>query len=769
MKALAQALGSGWLSLATAAGTSAADQVPGGATSAHAAPDVLSSLAIILCVAAVTTVVFQRIHQPVVLGYLLAGLIVGPHMPVPLFADIKIAHLFSDLGVILLMFSLGLEFTLRKLARVGPTAGVVAVIECSLMVGLGYAAAGLLGWRPLERLFAGAFVAISSTTIIVKAFAERKVAGRLGEIVFGILIVEDVVAILLLAVLTAIATGAGLSAGALAATVGRLLAFLAGMMVVGMLVIPRLVRGIARLGRNETTVVACVGICFASALIARSFGYSVALGAFIGGVLVAESGEARTVEQVIEPVKDVFAAVFFVSVGMLIDPRLVGAHIGAILLLALVVIGGKVLGVTLGAFIAGNGVRTSVQAGMSLAQIGEFSFIIVGVGLSLGSVREFLYPVAVAISALTTLLTPWLIRASGPAARALDRRLPHVLQTYASLYGTWVDGLRASPQRRGTPEHRTAWSRIRRLVVLLMVDVGLVTGIVVAASVSLPYLLAWLDAHVRLDPWVAMAVVLGGAAAVATPFAIGAVRVARGLGLALAAEALPHAEARPDAVDRLDLAAAPRRALLVSLQIGILLVAGLPMLAIAQPFLPSFPWAALLGLALLALAVPLWRGAANLDQHVRAGAQVLLEAIGKQSRATESGSHPAGPGVVAEREGHAGARAPGEVAAGAGGPPGQAPIAPSEAEARRLMPGLGSAGALQLTDGHFAVGRTLKQTNLRGETGASVIGIRRAGEALFPTGDERLAAGDTLVLTGTEDAVIAARALLTAGPPGPGA
>jgi len=760
MTAMTTILGSAWASLATATSGATSGGTPDAAVAAaaagHAGPDVLSSLAIILCVAAVTTVVFQRIHQPVVLGYLLAGLLVGPHMPFPLFADVQIAHLFSDLGVILLMFSLGLEFTLRKLARVGPTAGVVAVIECSLMVALGYTVAGLLGWNPLERLFAGAFVAISSTTILVKAFAERKVHGRLTEIVFGILIVEDVVAILLLAVLTAIATGAGLSAGALAATVGRLFAFLAGMMVVGMLVIPRLVRGIARLGRNETTVVACVGICFASALVARSFGYSVALGAFIGGVLVAESGEARTVEHVIEPVKDVFAAVFFVSVGMLIDPRLVGAHAGAILLLALVVVGGKILGVTLGAFIAGNGVRTSVQAGMSLAQIGEFSFIIVGVGLSLGIVREFLYPVAVAISALTTLLTPWLVRASAPAAAAVDRRLPHVLQTYASLYGTWVEGLRASPQRRGTPEHRTAWSRIRRLVVMLLVDVGLVTGIVVTASVGLPYFLAWLGAHLRIDPWVALALVLGIATAVAAPFAIGAVRVARGLGLALAAEALPHADGR------LDLAAAPRRALLVSLQMGILLVAGLPMLAIAQPFLPSFPWAALLGLALLALAVPLWRGAANLDQHVRAGAQLILEAIGNQSRATESGDHPAAGAEQGE-----GSDAPGPAASTApSAPPG---LTASEVEARRLMPGLGSAGALQLTAGHFAVGRTLKQTNLRGETGASVIGIRRGGEALFPTADERLAARDTLVLTSTEDAVIAARALLTGGPPGPGA
>jgi CPA2 family monovalent cation:H+ antiporter-2 len=693
-----------------------------------AGPDVLSSLAIILCVAAVTTVVFQRIHQPVVLGYLLAGLIVGPHMPVPLFADQRIAHLFSDLGVILLMFSLGLEFTLRKLARVGPTAGVIAIIECSLMIGLGYAAAGLLGWTPYERLFAGAFVAISSTTIIVKAFAERQVEGRLGELVFGILIVEDVVAILLLAVLTTIASGAGLSAGALAATVGRLGAFLVGMLVVGMLVIPRLVRLIVRVGRKETIVVACVGICFASALVARSFGYSVALGAFLGGVLVAESGEARTVEHVIEPVKDVFAAVFFVSVGMLIDPRLVAAHAPAIALLALLVVAGKVLGVTLGAFLAGNGVRTSVQAGMSLAQIGEFSFIIVGVGLSLGVVRDFLYPVAVAISAVTTLLTPWMVRASGRAANALDRRLPHVLQTYAGLYGTWVAGLRASPQRRGTAEHRTAWSRIRRLVLLLFIDVALVAAVAIGTSLAFPRSLQWLVAYTRGGAGGARVLLVGGAVALAAPFAVGAVRVARGLGLALAAEALPAT------AGRLDLAAAPRRALLVSLQIAILLVAGLPLVAVTQPFLPRFPLAALLGLGLLALAVPLWRGAADLHGHVRAGAQVILEALGTQSHTADA------PTVETTS------------------------VPTTGDEVQDLLPGMGRAGSLHLKQGDHGVGRSLKETNLRGETGALVIAIQRASGAIFPSADERFAVGDTLVLTGSEEAVAAARALLTNGP-----
>jgi CPA2 family monovalent cation:H+ antiporter-2 len=682
----------------------------------HAPFDVLRSLALILCVAAVTTVIFQQIHQPVVLGYLLAGLIVGPHMPIPLFADVEIAHLFSDLGVILLMFALGLEFTLSKLARVGPTGGVVAVIECSLMIGLGYAVAGLFGWSTTERLFVGAFVAISSTTIIVKAFAENGIAGNFSQIVFGILIVEDVIAILLLAILTTVASGAGLSPGALAMTVGRLAGFLIGMLVVGMLIVPRLVRAITRIGRAETTVVGCVGICFASALLARTFGYSVALGAFLGGVLVAESGQAKAVEHIVEPVKDVFAAVFFVSVGMLIDPRLIAAHWLPIAVLSVVVVVGKVLGVTMGSFIAGNGIRTSVQSGMSMAQIGEFSFIIVGVGLALGVVRDFMYPMAVAISAVTTLATPWLVRIAGPVSSYVDRRLPHALQTYSALYGTWVQQLRTTSNRH------TAWARIRRMIALLFVDVALMVVVLVVTSINFAALnrlaASFLGAHTGM----AQGVVVAGAITLGLPFVVGAIRVARGLGLALAAEALPTA-----AGGAMDLAAAPRRALVVTVQIGILLLAGLPLVAIAQPFWPHLPWAAFLLVGLLALAIPLWRGAMNLHGHVRAGAQVILEALASQSRVA-------------------------------------APNHPPDLDLARLVPGIGDAATVQLTAEHFGSGRTLKQINLRGRTGASVIAIERQGEALFPEADETMRPGDTLVLTGTGDAVHAARLLLTSGP-----
>src|SRR4051794_19035387 len=481
----------------------------------HGGADLLGQLALILCVAAVTTVLFQKIRQPVVLGYLLAGIIVGPHTPVPLFADTGTAQMVSEMGVILLMFSLGLEFSLSKVIRIAPTAGVVGVIECSLMISLGYLSGRLFGWTAYESVFTGAMVAISSTTIVVKAFSEQGTKGKFTEIVLGILIAEDLIAVLLLAILTAVASGAGLSTGALLMTVARLAVFLAALLAVGMLVVPRLVRVLVKLGRNETLVVACVGICFGFALVARYYGYSVALGAFLGGALVSESGEAKKVEHLIEPVRDVFAAVFFVSVGMLIDPHLIAQHWLAVLVLTAGVIAGKVTGVAFGSFIAGNGVRTSVQAGMSLAQIGEFSFIIAGLGLSLRATGTFLYPVAVAVSAVTTLLTPWLLRASTPAAAWVDRRLPQPLQTFVSLYGSWLERLKGSGARS-----KEALA-VRRLVRMILLDAAVLAGIVVSTALGENALRSYLVGKEVFTEVGARALVVGAAGALAAPFCVG--------------------------------------------------------------------------------------------------------------------------------------------------------------------------------------------------------------------------------------------------------
>ncbi|HEY6207458.1 MAG TPA: cation:proton antiporter [Gemmatimonadales bacterium] len=685
----------------------------------HDAHEFLKSLTIVLGVAAVTTVVFQRLRQPVVLGYIIAGLIVGPHVPIPLVADPVVVRTLSELGVILLMFSLGLEFSLRRLAEVGPTAGLTALLETSFMIWLGFTIGRFLGWTGLESLFAGAVIAISSTTIIAQAFEERGVTGKLRDLVLAILIAEDLIAVLLIAILTGVASGSGLAPGPLAATVARLAGFLVALITVGLLLVPRAMRALSRLNRRQTTLVASIGICFAVALLAQVFGYSVALGAFLAGSLIAESGEQKQVAHLVEPVRDVFAAVFFVSVGMLIDPGLVARHwLGAVALTGAVVLG-KVTGVSLGAFLTGTGLRTSIQAGLSLAQIGEFSFIIAGLGLALHATRDFLYPVAVTVSAVTTLLTPWMIRGSDSIVAWVDRKLPRPLQTFAALYSSWLEELRA---RRSAD---TALARVRPLLRLLVVDAALIASIVVATSASIRKIVAFAQSNLGMSELGARLVVIGTALALSAPFCLGVVRVSQKLGVTLARLALPTEQRK-----RVDFAAAPRRMLVVTFQLAAVLLVGTPLLALTQPFLPGVPAAALLGLLVAVLGVAFWRSATNLQGHVRAGAQVILEALTAQAR-------PRAASTESDTLEHL----------------------------QQLLPGLGALAAARLDPGSAAVGKTLAHLNLRGRTGATVLAVTRAeGGVIIPTADEVLRAGDVLALAGSRDAIEAAKGVFSAPP-----
>jgi CPA2 family monovalent cation:H+ antiporter-2 len=677
----------------------------------HDVHEFLRSLSIVLGVAALTTVLFHRLRQPVVLGYILAGLIVGPHLPVPIVADRTIVQTLSELGVILLMFSLGLEFSFAKLARIGFTAGITAVLQSGLMLWLGYSVGRLLGWTTLESVFAGAVIAISSTTIIAKVFDEQQIRGRLRELVVGILLVEDLMAVVFMTVLTAVASGVGLSARELGATVGRLAAFLAVLLVVGMLLVPRLVRAVVRIGSRETTLVASIGVCFATAFVAQQAGYSVALGAFLSGSLVAESGRAYEVEKLVEPVRDMFAAIFFVSVGMLIEPRLVAEHAGAIAAFTAIVIAGKVASVTVGAFITGNGARTSIRAGMSLAQIGEFSFIIAALGLSLGATRDFLYPVAVAVSAITTLTTPWLIRSSDTAAAWVDRKLPHRMQTFSTLYGTWFERLRARP---------AGGAGVARLLRLLVLDAAVLSALIVGTALARDFVTHALADAAGMDPDLAFLLLLAVASSTALPLVIGIGRLSRRLGNTLAISALPRAP------DKADPGAAPRQALDVTLQLAVALGTGIAVLAVTQPFLPGFAGALLFAALLLGFGIAIWRSAAQLESHVRAGAEALVEALTRGARSGAARAH-----------------------------------AEPLPEIHALLPGLGDPVAIALAKDDPATGRSLAELNLRGRTGATILAISREGRSIVaPAAGERLRAGDVLGLVGTQDAIEAAKLAL---------
>jgi len=678
------------------------------------AHEFLTALATVLCVAGVMTVISQWLRQPVVLGYVLAGLVVGPHLPVPLVADRAIVQTLSELGVILLMFSLGLEFRIGRLARLGPTAGLTALIECSALLWLGGAVGEALGWSARESLFAGALIAISSTTVIVKAFDELRVRPALRERVIGVLIVEDMIAILLLALLPAAAVSNSVSWREVAESVGRLAAWLAVLLAVGAAVVPRALRAVVRQGRAETTLVASLSVCFGFALAAHALGYSVALGAFVAGSLAAESGGVSEIERLVSPVRDLFAAIFFVSVGMLIDPRLILEHWLAVLALTGTVIVGKIVFASLGAFLTGAGVRSSLETGMSLAQIGEFSFILAGLGVASGATREFLYPVAIAVSALTMLSTPWLIRAAPSAAALLDRVLPRRLQTFAALYGSWLEKLAA------TSREPSSGAALRRLIGLLALDAALLAALVISVSAWGTPIASAVVSALGTSSRVAWGLVLAGAGAGAAPLVLGSLRVARRVGVLLASWALPAARA-----DQLDLSIAPRRALVLTLQLATLLLVALPLLALLHPFIPARASALGLVVALCAVAITFWRNTEELQGHVRAGASAIVEALAAQARGRPE------------------------------------PDASGLSRAAQLLPGLGTPEAVRLNPDSAAVGRSLSALDLRGLTGATVLAITRGERAIvLPAASETLEAGDLLAVAGTREALTAARALL---------
>jgi CPA2 family monovalent cation:H+ antiporter-2 len=657
----------------------------------------------VLCVAALTTVVFQAIRQPVVVGYLIAGVIVGPHFPI-IYANPERVHTISELGVILLMFALGLEFSVRRLVRVGPTSGFISILQVSLMVWLGYMVGQAMGWSILESIFTGALLSISSTTIVAKVYEENKVPERLRELVLGVLLTEDLIAVIELAVLTALASGNGLSARMIGITVGRLVLFLAALSGIGMVGVPRVIRIVASFERDETLLVASIGICFAFAILADHFGYSVALGAFLAGSLVAESGQGHKVEHLILPVRDMFAAVFFVSVGMMLNPVLVEEHWLALLVLVATVIVGKIIGVSLGALLAGSGPRLSVEAGMSLAQIGEFSFIIAALALETHAARDFLYSLAVAVSVVTTFTTPYLIRASGPIAERVEQRLPRGLAVMGALYEAAVEHMR----RRSAS--RTQVMTIRWSIIAATGAAVVVAGFIIGAEVFIGSLTFWLQHYFSIS-FQAAEVLLAALTMVACMLpAIAIYRATGRLAIALAARAVPEGAAedqiRPPGWE----------SLVEIMQVAMLIVVTVVVLAIVQPFLEPLEGVVVLIMALLAMCIVTWRGVSRTLGQMREAARLI------------------GRALAVEHSQKVGGRLQEE-----------------------MIPGLGVIVPVRLEPGSPASGRTIADLKLPSATGAVVVAIGRDQDGLVAPGrDEVLRDGDVLGLAGTHHAIRAA-------------
>ena len=389
-------------------------------------PAMIQDLALILVVAGIVTLVFKRLKQPLVLGYIVAGFLVSPHMPYTAsVADTENVQLWADIGVMFLLFSLGLDFSFKKILKMGasPIISTITIIFCMSMLGVcvGHA----FGWSKMDCIFLGGMLAMSSTTIIYKAFDDLGLRQQqFAGLVMSVLILEDILAIVMMVMLSAIASGNNPDGGQMLGSILKIAFFLVLWLVVGIFAIPIFLRSVRKLINSEVLLIVSLGLCCAMAVISTKVGFSSAFGAFIMGSILAETIEAERIEKLVEPVKNLFGAIFFVSVGMLVDPQILMNFALPIIMLVLTILVGQAVFGSFSFMLGGESLKSAMRCGFSMAQIGEFSFIIASLGLSLGVISDFLYPVVVAVSVITTFLTPYMIRLATPAYGALENRLP---------------------------------------------------------------------------------------------------------------------------------------------------------------------------------------------------------------------------------------------------------------------------------------------------------------------------------------------------------
>ncbi len=447
-------------------------------------PHLITDLGLILAAAALTTLLFKWLKQPIVLGYIIAGVVVGPHTVLfPTVTDSESVEVWAQIGVIFLLFSLGLEFSFKKLIKVGGSAAITACLEVGIMLLAGNLLGRALGWDSVNSLFLGGMLAISSTTIIIRTFDELNVKGKsFAGLVFGILVIQDLVAIVLLVLLPSFALKGPVSGLSMVFPILRLVFFLVLWFVSGIFFLPSLLRRAGKFMNDEMLLVTSLALCFIMVISATSVGFSPALGAFVMGSILAETRVVSKIEHLTKSIKELFGAVFFVSVGMLINPGILPLYWMPILIIALTVIIAQPLATIFGSLVSGQPLKTSIQVGMSLSQIGEFSFIIAALGLSLHAINDQVYPIIVAVSAITTFTTPYMVKASGTVYRLADRILPERFKAAISSYTANATSIQTTSD----------W---REFIKMYLLQTAIYTTIIVALLVLMTQFIMplWLD------------------------------------------------------------------------------------------------------------------------------------------------------------------------------------------------------------------------------------------------------------------------------------
>lgn len=666
----------------------------------------LQDLAVVMLVAGFVTVLFRSFHQPVVLGYIFAGLIIGPQLlPHPLITNEESIHTLAELGVIFLLFALGLEFNFRKIRKIGVTAFIVAPLETALMFLLGYQIGQWFGWNTTDCVYLGAIMMISSTTIITKTLADQKKSGaEFAGIIFGILIAEDIIAILLIASLSGAGVGGEFNLAGVGEIMMRMSIFLVTSIVLGLLIVPKLLRFVGKFRNDETLLIASLGLLFGMAMLAAELKFSVALGAFIIGAIIAESDEIHKVERLLSPLKDMFSAVFFVAIGLLIDPKLLTDYVVPIVVIAFAVAGGKFVASSFGCFVAGYDRRVAMRAGFGLSQIGEFSFIIAALGVSLNVTSHFLYPIAVAVSALTSILTPYLIRHSDALIDIYDRLAPRQLLNYQSDYTAWIQQLRSN--RSGSVPAKL----LRTMLMQIAINLALIAAIFLGAVFLTNKEIEWMD---KIPSW------LGGertvmwivAMVASLPIVIAALRKLQAMSMMISELTV---RSPSSAKQRLAIRAMVSNTILFT---GIVAV-GLLILLFSSVLLPPTKLLIVLGLIVVVMAVLL----KTFFVRIYSRAQITI----RETLSREKLPHPD------ER-------------------PKTIPGLPDDAE---LM-------SVHLNDQALSIGQMIRDTRLREKTGVSIVAVKREGKSIVnPVPTLELQVGDEVILLGGPAQFEAARKLI---------
>lgn len=581
----------------------------------------IRDLAMVMIVAGATTILFQRLRQPVLLGYILAGVLIGPHTPGMLVDDPRAIDDISNLGVVLLMFTLGLEFSVRKLREVGIGVLAVAVGEVGLMLWIGYGIGGLFGWTGMDALFLGAIISLSSTMVATRTLAEgRQRQQPFAQLVVGLLVAEDMLAIVMLTLLTAVAIGGSVQAEAAFTLIGHLGLFVVVGMILGLLLLPRLVDYVAGFGRDETLLVSVLGICFGASLLAAWMGFSVALGAFLAGAVVAESRSVGRVLRLIEPLRDMFAALFFVAIGLKIDPVMLLQYALPALLIAAVVIIGKTLACSLGIIVVGHDPRTALRSGLGMAQIGEFSFVIATLGLSLGVISAFIYPIAVAVSVLCMAASPYLTRSADTLANGLRRVAPRSVQLLAKSYSGWLENLKP------VNENAAIAAIFRRLLWHIAINILLVVTLFMIGAYINGHNWSWFTIFgIHRD--LRHTLIWACALFLSLPMLIAIYRKAEALGMLLAEIGIRERFAG-------SYTQAIRKVLARIIPLATLLALALLVSALGSTILPPRGIALSLVVLGVVLAIVLWRGLVKMHARLQAALKETLDKPGSSGRGT---------------------------------------------------------------------------------------------------------------------------------------